>query len=193
LLEVRGERGALVRTLTSTTMINRLGEMYKLPVYEVPVGFKYVAPIMIAEKALIGGEESGGYGFRGHVPERDGILAGLYFLDFMLQTGKTPSQLLEYLYSKVGPHYYNRRDLSFPEDQRPMIIKRVNDGLPQSIDGVRVVKVNTTDGFHLTLADNSWLLIRFSGTEPVLRIYAESNSMERVERLLETGRKLAGV
>ena len=193
LLEVRGERGALVRTLTSTTMINRLGEMYKLPVYEVPVGFKYVAPIMIAEKALIGGEESGGYGFRGHVPERDGILAGLYFLDFMLQTGKTPSQLLEYLYSKVGPHYYNRRDLSFPEDQRPVIIKRVNDGLPQSIDGVRVVKVNTTDGFHLTLADTSWLLIRFSGTEPVLRIYAESDSMERVKRLLETGRKLAGV
>jgi alpha-D-glucose phosphate-specific phosphoglucomutase len=193
LLEVREERGALVRTLTSTTMINRLGEMYKLPVYEVPVGFKYVAPIMIAEKALIGGEESGGYGFRGHVPERDGILAGLYFLDFMLQTGKTPSQLLEYLYSKVGPHYYNRRDLSFPEDQRPVIIKRVNDGLPQSIDGVRVVKVNTTDGFHLTLADTSWLLIRFSGTEPVLRIYAESDSMERVERLLETGRKLAGV
>ena len=193
LLEVREERGALVRTLTSTTMINRLGEMYKLPVYEVPVGFKYVAPIMIAEKALIGGEESGGYGFRGHVPERDGILAGLYFLDFMLQTGKTPSQLLEYLYSKVGPHYYNRRDLSFPEDQRPVIIKRVNDGLPQSIDGVRVVKVNTTDGFHLTLADTSWLLIRFSGTEPVLRIYAESDSMERVKRLLETGRKLAGV
>jgi alpha-D-glucose phosphate-specific phosphoglucomutase len=193
LLEVRGERGALVRTLTSTTMINRLGEMYKLPVYEVPVGFKYVAPIMIAEKALIGGEESGGYGFRGHVPERDGILAGLYFLDFMLQTGKTPSQLLDYLYSKVGPHYYNRRDFSFPGDQRPVIIRRVSDSLPQSIDGVRVAKVNTTDGFHLTLADTSWLLIRFSGTEPVLRIYAESDSMERVERLLEMGRKLAGV
>jgi alpha-D-glucose phosphate-specific phosphoglucomutase len=193
LLEVRGERGALVRTLTSTTMINRLGEMYKLPVYEVPVGFKYVAPIMIAEKALIGGEESGGYGFRGHVPERDGVLAGLYFLDLMLNTGKTPSQLLEYLYSKVGPHYYNRRDFSFPEDQRPAIIKRVSDSLPQSIDGVRVAKVNTTDGFHLTLADTSWLLIRFSGTEPVLRIYAESDSMERVEKLLELGRKLAGV
>jgi alpha-D-glucose phosphate-specific phosphoglucomutase len=193
LLEVRGERGALVRTLTSTTMINRLGEIYKLPVYEVPVGFKYVAPIMIAEKALIGGEESGGYGFRGHVPERDGVLAGLYFLDLMLKTGKTPSQLLDYLYSKVGPHYYNRRDFSFPEDQRPMIIKRVSDSLPQSIDGVRVAKVNTTDGFHLTLADTSWLLIRFSGTEPVLRIYAESDSMERVERLLELGRKLAGV
>jgi len=193
LLEVRGERGALVRTLTSTTMIDRLGKMFKLPVYEVPVGFKYVAPVMIAEKALIGGEESGGYGFRGHVPERDGVLAGLYFLDFMLQTGKTPSQLLGYLYSKVGPHYYQRRDFSFPEDQRQAIIKRVGDSLPRSLGGVRVVKVNATDGFHLALADTSWLLIRFSGTEPVLRIYAESDSLARVEKLLELGKKLAGL
>jgi alpha-D-glucose phosphate-specific phosphoglucomutase len=193
LLEVRGERGALVRTLTSTTMIDRLGEIYNLPVHVTPVGFKYVAPVMIAEDAIIGGEESGGYGFRGHMPERDGILAGTYFLDFMLQTGKTPSQLLEYLYGKVGPHHYNRRDFTFPGDQRPVIIKRVSDSLPRSIEGVEVAKINTTDGFHLTLADNSWLLIRFSGTEPVLRIYAESDSLARVEKLLETGRKLAGV
>jgi alpha-D-glucose phosphate-specific phosphoglucomutase len=193
LLEVRGGRGALVRTLTSTTMIDRLGEIYKLPVHEVPVGFKYVAPVMIAENALIGGEESGGYGFRGHMPERDGILAGIYFLDFMLQTGKTPSQLLEYLYSKVGPHHYKRRDFTFPEEQRRAIIKRVGDSLPKSIGGVKVVKVNTVDGFHLTLADTGWLLIRFSGTEPVLRIYAESDSLARVEKLLEAGKKLAGV
>jgi alpha-D-glucose phosphate-specific phosphoglucomutase len=193
LLEVRGERGAMVRTLTSTTMVDRLGEIYNLPVYETPVGFKYVAPVMIAENALIGGEESGGYGFRGHMPERDGILAGLYFLDFMLQTGKTPSQLLDYLYSKVGPHYYQRRDLSFPEEQRTAITRRISDNLPQSLEGVEVVKVNTSDGFHLTLADTTWLLIRFSGTEPVLRIYAESDSLARVERLLELGKKLAGV
>jgi alpha-D-glucose phosphate-specific phosphoglucomutase len=193
LLEIRGQRGAMVRTLTSTTMIDRLGDVYNLPVYEVPVGFKYVAPVMVAENAIIGGEESGGYGFRGHMPERDGILAGIYFLDFMRQTGKTPSQLLDYLYSKVGPHYYERRDLSFPEDQRQTIIKRISGNLPQSLGGVRVAKVNTTDGFHLTLADTSWLLIRFSGTEPVLRIYAESDSMTRVEKLLETGRELAGV
>jgi alpha-D-glucose phosphate-specific phosphoglucomutase len=193
LLEVRGERGAMVRTLTSTTMIDRLGELYNLPVHVTPVGFKYVAPIMMAENALIGGEESGGYGFRGHVPERDGILAGLYFLDFVLQTGKTPSQLLDYLYNKVGPHYYKRRDFTFPEDQRQAITKRVSGNLPQSIEGVKVAKVNTTDGFHLTLVDNSWLLIRFSGTEPVLRIYAESNSLDRVEKLLAAGRKLAGI
>ncbi len=193
LLEVRGERGAMVRTITSTTMIDRLGEIFKVPVYETSVGFKYVAPIMMEKDAIIGGEESGGYGFRGHMPERDGILAGIYFLDFMLKTGKTPSQLLDYLYSKVGPHYYQRRDSSFPKERRPAITKAVGDNLPQSIEGVKVVKTNTGDGFHLTLADTSWLLIRFSGTEPVLRIYAESDSPVRVEKLLELGRKLAGV
>ena len=151
LLEVRGERGALVRTLTSTTMVDRLGEIYDVPVREVPVGFKYVAPIMMAENALVGGEESGGYGFRGHMPERDGILAGIYFLDFMLQTGKTPSQLLEYLYSKVGPHYYQRRDFTFPEDQRQTITKRVSDSLPQSIEGVEVVRPLTSDLLHSIL------------------------------------------
>jgi alpha-D-glucose phosphate-specific phosphoglucomutase len=192
LLEVRGERGAMVRTITSTTMVDRLGELFNVPVYETPVGFKYVAPIMTAKDAIIGGEESGGYGFRGHMPERDGILAGIYFLDFMLQTGKTPSQLLDYLYSKVGSHYYQRRDFSFPEEQRRAITKSVKDNLPQSIKGVKVARVNDSDGFHLSLADNSWLLIRFSGTEPVLRIYAESDSPLRVERLLEVGRKLAG-
>jgi alpha-D-glucose phosphate-specific phosphoglucomutase len=193
LLEVRGERGPIVKTITTTSMLYRLGEIFNLPVYETPVGFKYVAPIMVAENALIGGEESGGYGFRGHMPERDGILSGLYFLDFMLQTGKTPSQLLDYLYSKVGPHYYQRRDFTFPEDQRQAITRRIGDNLPRSIGGVKVVKVNTTDGFHLNLADTTWLLIRFSGTEPVLRIYAESDSLSRVERLLELGRELAGV
>jgi phosphomannomutase len=174
-------------------MLDRLGEIYKVPVYETAVGFKHVAPIMLAKNALIGGEESGGYGFRGHVLERDGILAGLYFLDLMLKTGKTPSQLLDYLYSKVGPHYYQRHDIAFPENERPAIIKRITDNLPQSIDGVRVIKQDTTDGFRLILADNSWLLIRFSGTEPLLRIYAESDSPARVEGLLEIGKKLAGV
>ena len=193
LLEVRRERGAIVKTITDTSMIDRLGEMFDLPVYETPVGFKYVAPIMQAKNALIGGEESGGYGFRGHVLERDGILAGLYFLDMMVKTGKTPSQLLGYLYSKVGPHYYQRKDFTFLENERQAIEKHISDNLPRSIDGVKVVKVNTADGFHLTLADTTWLLIRFSGTEPVLRIYAESDSLARVERLLELGKQLAGV
>ena len=193
MLEIRGERGALVKTITATSMLYRLGEIFKVPVYETPVGFKYVAPIMLSENALIGGEESGGYGFRGHIPERDGILAGLYFLDLMIKTGKTPSELVDYLYSKVGPHYYQRRDIEFPEGERQAITSRLKHNPPKSIDGVKVVTFDTTDGFRFILADSTWLLIRFSGTEPLLRIYAESNSLPRVERLLELGKKLAGV
>ena len=193
LLEIKGERGPIVKTLTTTSMLYRLGEIFKVPVYETAVGFKYVAPMMLAENALIGGEESGGYGFRGHVPERDGILAGLYFLDLMTKTGKTPSELLDYLYRKVGPHYYQRIDVKFPESKRQVITERIKHNPPEYIDEVKVVKLDTTDGFHFILADTTWLLIRFSGTEPVLRIYAESNTMARVERLLELGKKLAGV
>jgi len=193
MLEIRGERGPMVKTITTTSMLHRLGEIFKVPVYETPVGFKYVAPIMLAENALIGGEESGGYGFRGHVPERDGILAGLYFLDLMIKTGKTPSQLLDYLYSKVGPHYYQRVDVEFPEDERQAITSRLEHNPPKSLDGVEVARFDTTDGFRFILADTTWLLIRFSGTEPLLRIYAESDSLRRVERLLELGKELAGV
>jgi phosphomannomutase len=193
LLEVRGERGPLVKTITSTAMLDRLGELYKVPVFETPVGFKYVAPVMIAQNALIGGEESGGHGFRGHIPERDAIPAGLYFLDFMVKTGKTPSQLLSYLYSKVGEHYYDRIDLHFPEEKRQAIIKRVREGEPKSIENIKVARVDTQDGFRFILADNSWLLIRFSGTEPILRIYAETGDTERLKRMLQFGRELAGV
>ncbi|MBA7645579.1 Phosphoglucomutase [subsurface metagenome] len=174
-------------------MLYRLGEIFQVPVYETPVGFKYIAPIMLAENVLIGGEESGGYGFRGHIPERDGILAGLYFLDLMVKTGKTPSQLIDYLYSKVGPHHFQRVDIEFPEGERQTINNRLKHNPPESIDGVKVVKMDTADGFRFILADTTWLLIRFSGTEPVLRIYTESDSPARVERLLELGKKLAGV
>jgi phosphomannomutase len=193
LLEVRGERGPIVKTITTTSMVYRLGEIYKVPVYETPVGFKHVAPMMLSKKALIGGEESGGYGFRGHVLERDGILANLYFLDFMVKTGKNPSELIDYLYSKVGPHHYRRVDVEFPEAERQAIINRIRNKLPESIDNVKVLKADTTDGFRFTLVDNTWLLIRFSGTEPLLRIYSETDSPERAERLLELGKQLAGV
>jgi phosphomannomutase len=193
LLEVRGERGPIVKTITTTSMLYRLGEIFDVQVYETAVGFKHIAPVMLAENALIGGEESGGYGFRGHVSERDGILANLYFLDLIVKTGKTPSELLEYLYRKVGPHHYQRVDIEFPGDKRRAILDRVRHNPPDSIEGVEVVKADTMDGFRFTLADNTWLLIRFSGTEPVLRIYAESNSPDRVERLLEFGRGLTGV
>jgi alpha-D-glucose phosphate-specific phosphoglucomutase len=193
LLEIRQARGPIIKSLTTTSMVYRLGELYQVPVRETKVGFKYIAPLMMAENALIGGEESGGYGFRGHVPERDGILSSLYFLDFMVRTGKNPSRLLEYLFSKVGPHYYDRIDITFPAEQRQSILERVRGEHPATIDGVKVTAADTTDGFRFILADGSWLLIRFSGTEPVLRIYTETDQPERVTRILEAGRRMTGV
>ena len=193
LLEVRDERGAMVRTLTSTMMISRLGKLFDVPVYETPVGFKYVAPLMMEKDAIIGGEESGGYGFRRHVPERDAILAGLYFLDFMVKRGKTPSQLLDYLYSKVGPHYYDRRDFHISAAKRETILNRLRSSAPDTIAGVKVTKVDTTEGFRFFLGDESWLLIRFSGTEPLVRIYSEAESLEKARALLDEGKKLIGL
>jgi alpha-D-glucose phosphate-specific phosphoglucomutase len=192
LLELRGQRGALVKTLTSTTMVSLLGKLFGVPVYETPVGFKYVAPLMLKTNAVIGGEESGGYGFRDHVPERDAILAGLYFLDFMAKTQKAPSELLRYLYSKVGPHYYDRRDFHVSAAKRQTIRQRLGSSLPDTIAGSEVTKVDTTDGFRFFLGDESWLLIRFSGTEPLVRIYAEAETLERARVLLEEGGKLIG-
>jgi phosphomannomutase len=193
LLEVRGQRGTIVKTITTTSMLDRLGEMYGVPVRETAVGFKWIAPIMVRENALIGGEESGGFGFRGHVVERDGILASLYFLDFIAKTGKKPSQLLDYLYSKVGPHYFDRLDVDFPEADRQAITDRVNNARPAEIAGSKVTRIDTFDGFRFVLADTGWLLIRFSGTEPLLRIYAEASSARRVQDMLATGQRLAGI
>ena len=193
LLEARGERGAIVKTLTTTSMLYKLGQVYNVPVYETPVGFKYVAPKMIEENALIGGEESSGFGFRGHLPERDGILAGLYFLDAMTRLRKSPSQLIEHLYSVVGPHHYQRADLEFPAEEREAITNRLTSRLPDHIAHSEVTRVNTIDGYHFSLADGSWLLIRFSGTEPILRVYSEASSIERANELIAEGRRLAGV
>ncbi len=192
-LEVHSERGPIIKSLCSTDMLYRLGELFDVPVYETMVGFKYVAPLMIEKNAFIGGEESGGYGFRGHVPERDGILAGLYILDFMIKTAKTPSQLLDYLYSKVGPHYYDRYDLHISPDQRQGFLNKITQGTIKSVAGIKVVKMNTTDGFKYILSDGSWLLLRFSGTEPLIRIYAESHSPEQVQLLLDSGKKILAI
>jgi len=193
LLEIRHERGTIVKTITTTSMLYSLGKIFNVPVQETPVGFKYIAPLMLAEDVLISGEESGGFGFRGHMPERDGILSGLYFLDLMVKTGRNPSELIDYLYSKVGNHYFDRVDIKFIEEERQAIVEHIKQNKPEYIDGIKVAIFDTADGFRFILSDSTWLLIRFSGTEPLLRIYTESSTPARVEKLLELGRKLAGV
>ncbi|MGB9800182.1 MAG: phosphoglucomutase/phosphomannomutase family protein [Thermanaerothrix sp.] len=192
LLEVRGERGPIIKTLSTTSMLEKLGELYGVPVYETGVGFKYVAPKFLETNALIGGEESGGYAFRGNVPERDGILAGLYFLDMMVRLNRKPSQLLELLFSKVGPHYYDRVDKQFSGDRKTREAMILNAN-PQTIGGLKVVGLNTLDGYKFLLEDGGWMLIRFSGTEPIIRVYCETTHPDRVQPILQDGLRIAGL
>lgn len=193
MLEYRQERGALVKSITATSMIHGLGQRYGVPVFETPVGFKYVCPVMMRENALMGGEESGGYAIRGHIPERDGVLCGLLFLDLMRRSGKTPTELVEHLYTLVGPHHYDRRDIAFPPERRDELQERLARGQIVSLGGLDVVEVDEIDGRRFHLRGGAWLAIRFSGTEPLLRIYAEAGSPQVVERLLDSAEELLGL
>lgn len=192
LLEVRGQRGPIVKTLSTTTMLEKLGKIYDVPVYSTGVGFKYVAPKMLEVDAMIGGEESGGYAFKGNVPERDGLLAGLFFLDFMVKLNKKPSQLLEILFESVGAHYYDRIDTPFKGD-RAHKIQRIESANPETIGGLKVTNLTTIDGYKFDLEDGGWLLIRFSGTEPIIRVYCETTHADRVQAILQDGLKIAGI
>ena len=193
-LEIRKEPGPIVKTLSTTSMLDKLGKLYHVPVYETGVGFKYVAPKFIEVDAILGGEESGGYAFRNNVPERDGILGNLLFLDFMVRTGKKPSQLLEWLFEKVGPHYYDRIDTALPSMEfRAQQEPRLRAETPATIAGLKCVGKNMLDGFKLIMEDGGWLLIRFSGTEPIVRVYTETTHKDRVRAILEDGLKIAGL
>ncbi len=193
LLEVRGKRGPIVKTVTTTSMANKLAKIYDLPVHETPVGFKYVGPKMMETGAIFGGEESGGFGFAGHIPERDGVLAGLFLLDLMIRLKKTPSQLIEHVFSLVGPHYYDRIDIALQPDQREQAIARLKEATPANAGGLKIVAQDALDGFRYILEDGGWLLIRFSGTEPLARIYTETTRGDQVAAILADGRKIAGL
>ena len=184
LLEVEGKRGTLIKSLTNTAMTYRLGEQYGVDVHETRVGFKYISPLMMQPEALIGGEESGGYGFRDHIPERDGVLSGLYFLSLMAKLGKRPSELVDYLHSRVGPHYYDRLDAPFSPADRSTILQKLESESIDRLAGLQVIGSDSIDGRRY-LFDNAWVVVRFSGTEPLLRIYAEAESPEKVQEILK--------
>jgi alpha-D-glucose phosphate-specific phosphoglucomutase len=192
LLEVRGQRGAIVKTLSTTRMLNKLAKIYDVPVYETGVGFKYVAPKMLETNAMIGGEESGGYAFQNHVPERDGLLAGLYLLDMMVKLGKKPSELIKLLFEKVGNHYYDRIDSRFTGDRQSRENKILSAN-PKTLGGLKVTELNTMDGYFYGLEDGGWMLIRFSGTEPIIRVYCETTHSDRVQDILKDGLRIAGI
>jgi phosphomannomutase len=173
-------------------MIDKLGEQYGVPVHETPVGFKYLGPKMMQTGAMAAGEESGGYAIAQHLPERDGCFTGLLMLDLLARSGKTMSQLVEDLYARVGHHFYDRIDVHIAPGQREAAIARVAAAKPDLLAGRRVLRQDTLDGFRFEL-DGGWLLIRPSGTEPLLRIYTEMTDPSWVKPVLEAGRELAGV
>lgn len=191
LLGERGLRGPIVRSITTTNMANRLAQHYGVECFETPVGFKHIGPLMMERDALIGGEESGGYGFRGHLPERDGVLAGLFLLDYLASTGATPSELLERVFAITGEHHYERVDIELDPATKERVRAALDTAEPREIAGQTVREKDTTDGWRFVF-DDGWLLFRLSGTEPLLRIYTELRDAALVKPMLDAGRELAG-
>ncbi len=192
LLESKGLRGALVKGVTSSMMLNKLGRIFGVDVHEMRVGFKYIGPKMSEVDALMGGEESGGFAFRGHIPERDGILSGLYLLEYMALSGKSVSALIDHLFDQVGPHFFNRRDVAFEAGERERIGSLLRSEELTELAGMAVRGSDEIDGRRLFF-DDAWLASRFSGTEPLLRIYAEADSPEKVESLIDAAAAYLGV
>ena len=192
LLEMKGWRGSLIKGVTASRALNKMGNIFGVEVHEVQVGFKHMGPRMDELNALMAGEESGGFAFRGHVPERDGILSGLYVLEYMAKTGKTVSQLLENLSRLVGPHFYHRRDIEFEANDRERIRNLVSKPDLDLLGDNQVVSSDSIDGRRLHFNDG-WLAMRFSGTEPLLRIYSEASSPQRVTSLLDAAAEYLGV
>ncbi|MDP6823198.1 MAG: phosphoglucomutase/phosphomannomutase family protein [Dehalococcoidia bacterium] len=184
LLERRNERGAVVSTITMSSMVDRLGSAYGVDTPRTAVGFKFVGPRMLDSDAVIGGEESGGYAFRGHVPERDGLLSGLVFLEAMVSSGKSPSELLGDLFSVTGPHSFRRIDVEFPEEERTGLQHLIETAEPASLGGMGVERSDRLDGVKYFLSDGGWGIVRMSGTEPLMRMYAEAPDAEGVDHIL---------
>jgi len=192
LVEKRGMSGAVVRTVSTTRMIDRLAKKYGLKVYETPVGFNHIADHMMQEDVLIGGEESGGISFKGHIPEGDGPIMGLLLVEMIASAKKPLGEMVNDLLEEVGPALYERVDLRL---SRPVAKAEMTEFLtkqaPKEIGGQSVTEVSQRDGVKYIMADDSWLLIRPSGTEPVLRVYAEGRTQEMVKSLMGYGQKVA--
>ncbi len=190
-LEVKKLRGGVVETLNTTAMIPKLAEIYRVPFYETPVGFKHICELMRKEDILMGGEESGGIGFRGHIPERDGILSGLFLCEMRAAMKKPVSEIVKELYKKTGgPFYYARRDFHLTQEHKAAILQFLNKKSFSALCGMRVTKHDIYDGHKFTLENGDWLMFRASGTEPLLRVYAESKQRQNLHRLLKSGESI---
>jgi phosphomannomutase len=191
LARVRGMTGGVVRTFSQSVLLKRIAAAHDLRLYETSIGFKYVADLMLREDILIGAEESGGIGVRGHIPERDGILNSLLFLEAVAASGRTPTELVREMHREFGEFYFGRRDLHTEVARGRALVGSLAAKPPAAVGSHTVESVETLDGTKLVFGDESWLLFRQSGTEPVLRVYAEATSVEKMHTLLDDGCRLA--
>jgi len=183
--------GGVVRTFSQSVLLKRIADAHGLKLYDTPIGFKYIADLMLREDILLGAEESGGIGVKGHIPERDGILNSLLFLEAIATAGKPPSEMVRDLHREFGEFYFGRRDLHMEVSRGKALVAELAEKTPTEIAGYKVASISTMDGTKLIFDDESWLLFRQSGTEPVLRIYAEATSIEKMNALLDEGCAIA--
>jgi len=184
LKEHRQQKGKVIITFSVTDKMKKLAELYGLDVVVTKIGFKYIAEIMNNEDVLVGGEESGGMAVKGHIPERDGVWVGLMIMEFMAKTGKTIKQLVQDIYDKVGSFNYDRDDLHITDEQKKDIIDKCTHGEITTIGNRDVIRTETLDGFKFYLSEDEWIMVRPSGTEPVLRVYAQAPDASGVRSLL---------
>ncbi|NNE15421.1 MAG: phosphoglucomutase/phosphomannomutase family protein [Saprospiraceae bacterium] len=187
LIEYKKFDGKVITTFSVTNKMNQLAAIYDLDLETTKIGFKYIAEIMTNEDVLIGGEESGGIAVKGHIKERDGIWMGLMIMEFMAKSGKKLSELIQLIYDKVGAFKFDRDDLHLEESQKLSIMEKCKNGEIKSIGGREVIRTEDTDGYKFFLTEDDWLMVRPSGTEPVLRVYAHSTDNEKVRQLLNDG------
>jgi alpha-D-glucose phosphate-specific phosphoglucomutase len=187
----QGKRGLIVKTISTTQLVNQIARTADLTVEETPVGFNYICDYMLKQPVLIGGEESGGISILGHIPEGDGILMGLLLLEIVAKAEQPLHVLVENLQREYGPFFYDRIDRRVQAFDKKTLVRQLKDAAPTELGGQALARINDRDGVKYLLADESWLLIRPSGTEPVLRIYAEARSPEMVKQLLDQGVQLA--
>ncbi len=190
LVENRGWRGGIVKTFSTTRLVERLATHYGLPVWETPIGFKHICDLMLQQDILLGGEESGGIGVKNHLPERDGVLTSLLLLEMMAYESKTLGELVADLTAMVGPHHYARVDITVDSQKANRLVQKLAASPPEKMAGINVSGVMTMDGLKLILGEEGWILFRPSGTEPLVRVYVEATSGELVEEIMKAGKSI---
>ena len=190
LVRNRGRRGVVTKTFNTTAMVDKMCAAWNLPLTEVGIGFRFIAPELMKPGALFGAEESGSVGFAGHIPERDGLAAGLFLLEMLAFERISVNRIYARLEKEFGPHHYGRFDTPYPLEQRATLMQRLRDRPPAKLLRSRLAHRETRDGVKYVAADSTWLMLRGSGTEPVLRIYAEAKSEVDLRKLLKLGKSL---